>query len=423
MSSERRWLIISYFSRIDGMACAQHIDDRMPFLKQKGITPVLLTGICGSRWPDLAQGRVPSLAPSGLRFELRHLRRCGRALRRVVPLLQLPLLPFYLLEKLLIDLDSQWSWFPLAIPAGVLLCRRFRPEVIYATGGAPSAHLAAAWISRICGVPWIAEFQDPLVHDDWLRTPRALRVYGWLERLVCREASSVVFLTEAARLNASRRTGLGGRGCTIYPGADPASMPVSAYRRGAQCHFAHFGSFGGSRNLHVFLKGLKGALDADPTLVPLLRLDLYGTCDGLSRRLVEHFPYPGVITDFGRVPRRESLVAMTNCDLLLLIQNTAEFSSETIPSKSYEYLLAGRPVLGLVFRNPELAGMLSARGDLAVAADDPAQVQAGIAELAARWREGGGSEVAAPSPYTVSSAVDKLLDRVAKIVYTNQRGR
>jgi hypothetical protein len=151
----RRWLILSYFSGIDGMACAQHIDDRLSLLPERGITPLLLTGICGKARADRVTVQVPSVAPSGVRFELRHLRRRISPLKIAGPFLNLLLLPFYVLEKLLINLDSQWSWFPLAILRGRQLCRRYRPEIIYSTGGPASAHLAAAVIarrSRGCGI-------------------------------------------------------------------------------------------------------------------------------------------------------------------------------------------------------------------------------------------------------------------------------
>lgn len=412
MPADRRWLVISYFSRIDGMACAQHIDDRVSILVEKGITPVMLTSVCGSRWASHEHARVPSVAPSGLRFELRYLRRRNKLLKFLAPLILILIFPFYLLEKCLVDLDSQWSWFPLAIIRGVRICRKEKPEIIYATGGASSAHLAAACISRFCAVPWVSEFQDPLVHGDWARSGRALKLISRLERLICAGARAVIFLTDAARDRAAARTDLGNRGYTVYPGADPAAMPDVLYRRGDACHFAHFGSFGGSRNLKVFLEGLRAAFTEDPRLIPLVRLDLYGTCDPLSRRLIERFPHSGTITDWGRVPRRESLVAMKRCDVLLLIQNTEQFSAETIPSKTYEYMHTGRPIMGLLYLNPELEEMLRLRGDLAVAADDPAQVQAGIVELMARWRQGLLSGAAVASRYTVSRAVDQIADLV-----------
>ncbi|TWJ19289.1 glycosyltransferase [Geobacter argillaceus] len=423
MQPVTRWLVLSYFSRIDGMACAQHLDDRIPYLRANGIEPLLLTGVCGGRWPQMVHSRVPSLGPSGIRFELRHLRRRSKWWKMLAPVLTILLLPFYLLEKLIIDLDSQWSWFPLAILKGGRLCRQHQPEVIYSTGGPASAHLAAAIISRRNGLPWIAEVQDPLVHGDWLRSRRALAVFSWLERLICRRADAIVFLTDEAREAAERRTGLGRRGWTIFPGADPSAMPDVVYERSAFCRFAHFGSLGGSRNLKVFLEGLRLLLEERPELADVIRLDLYGTCDRLSRRLISEFLAPGVIRDYGRIPRNESLVAMKHCDVLLLIQNTEEFSSETIPSKTYEYLHVGRPVLGLVHHNPGLSRMLAALGHTSVSAGSPEAVKQAIADCYSGWKSAGNTPGQPVSPYTVAAAVTEIMSIAAVVGQKDSGGR
>ena len=285
-----RWLILSYFSRIDGMACAQHIDDRIEHIRARGIEPLMLTGICGERWQGLVHERAISVSPSGLRFELRHLKKRGGMTRLWAGLLNLLILPFYLLEKLVIDLDSQWSWFPFAILQGSRMCSRYKPQLIYSTGGPASAHLAAAVIARRQNIPWIAEFQDPLVHDDWLRSKRALKVFTWLEQpnlqsCRCRHLSHGPGTQECRAAEPACP-----RGWTVYPGADPAAMPEVAYVQGNECTFAHFGSLGGSRNLKVFLEGLRLLLAERPELATTLRLDLYGSCDPLSRRLIEAFP-------------------------------------------------------------------------------------------------------------------------------------
>ncbi|MFA7061414.1 MAG: glycosyltransferase family 4 protein [Pedobacter sp.] len=408
-----RWLIISYFSRIDGMACAQHIDDRIEHIRAKGIEPLMLTSVCGERWQGLVHERVLSAAPSGLRFELRRLKKRGGMTRLWAGLLNLLILPLYLLEKLVIDLDSQWSWFPFAIWQGRRMCSRYKPQLIYSTGGPTSAHLAAAMIASRHNIPWIAEFQDPLAHDDWLRSKRALKVFTWLERLICSRADAVIFLTDQARRNAERRTGLSKRGCTVYPGADPTAMPDVVYKNENECIFAHFGSLGGSRNLKVFLEGLRLLLTDRPDLATTLRLDLYGSCDPLSRRLIDEFPLPGVIRTFGRIPRRESLLAMKRCGVLLLIQNTEAFSAETIPSKTYEYLHIGRPILGLVHHNPELREMLSTLGHTAVAADSPEAVKQAIVGCYENWKSDGSQHQPMESPYTVVAAVADIVSIAA----------
>jgi hypothetical protein len=408
----RRWLVLSYFSRIDGMACAQHIDDRIPLLRKAGIEPVLLTGPCGERWEEGRHAIARCVAPSGVRFEVRHLFR-KRGLRgplyKVLEFLLLfPVLPFYLLEKLLFDLDSQWSWFPLAARRGYALCREVGPELIYSTGGAASAHIAAGMIARRTGIPWVAEFQDPLVHGDWHRGTVARKAFSFVERYVCARASRVVFLTEEARRRAAARTSLGDRGRCIYPGAELSPELPQRPRNGALLRFAHLGSFGGSRNPAVLLEAARLLLDERPELGGTVRFDFYGNCDANSKRLLREFPREGVATFHGRVSRSASLAAMREADVLVLIQNVADYSAETIPSKVYEYLVAGRPILGLVHRNAELAGMLTGLGHTVAEAADAGSVRGAISEIHRRWKA-GTLEMPAGSPYTIASAVDRLI--------------
>ena len=408
----RRWLVLSYFSRIDGMACAQHIDDRIPLLREAGIEPVLLTGPCGERWEEGRHAIARCVAPSGIRFEVRHLFRKrglrGPLYKALEFLLLLPLLPFHLLEKLLVDLDSQWSWFPLAARRGYALCREVGPGLIYSTGGAASAHIAAGRIARRTGIPWVAEFQDPLVHGDWYRGKVARKAFALAERYVCAHASRVVFLTEEARRRAAARTSLGDRGRCIYPGAEPPPEPPPRRRNGAPLRFAHLGSFGGSRNPAVLLEAARLLLDERPELAETVRFDFYGNCDANSKRLLREFPREGVVTFHGRVSRSASLAAMREADVLVLIQNVADYSAETIPSKVYEYLVAGRPILALAHRNPELAGMLTGLGHTVAEAADAGLVRGALSEIHRRW-EAGALVTPAGSPYTIASAVDRLI--------------
>jgi hypothetical protein len=423
----RRWLVVSYFANIDGMAPSQHLDDRLPHLRARGIEPVLLSGPCCEAIAGTTHARVSSVAPSGLRFELRHRKkRAGSAFgRALLSAGQAALLPFYLVEKAVADLDSQWSWYPLAARRGRALCREHAPAILYSTGGPWSAHVAAARIARATGLPWIAELQDPLVHGDWLRSGAALRVSEAVEAMIFREASAVVFLTEAARDAAEARTGVRGKGATIYPGAEPFPGPPPAVEKGAHCRFAHFGSLGGSRNLEVFLEALGMLFRERPALAGVVRLDVYGGVDRLSSRLVEEFPWAEAVSIRGRVPRAESLAAMRRADVLLLVQNTEEFSSETIPSKTYEYFQSGRPVLGLVHRNPELSAMLEAGGHVAADASDPAAVKAALSVLLRDWEHGGRAGVAkSVGPhYAVGDAVGKLVALAAGLPPRSGGGR
>ena len=409
-----RWLILSYCSNIEGSACAQHLDDRLPYFRQKGIRVVLLTGVTGLRHSCLRHVRVASVAPSGIRFELRHLLRKRISQKWLFKLFETillaPVLPFYLLEKILIDIESEWSWFLLAAVKGGKVAQQFHPTVIYSTGGSASAHIAAWWIARRTKKTWIAEFQDPLVHGDWGRSRRVLKIFLWVERLICRQASAVVFLTRAAMEHCKGRTALNGKGYVIYPGSRPKILPDIQFREHNFFTFTHLGSLSGSRNLDVFLQGLKLLFDEQPQWRSVVKLDLYGSMDKLCKESVENFPYPGVISDHGKTTREQALEAMMQSDCLLLIQNTQAFSEETIPSKVYEYFFSRRPILGLTYHNNELDEMLRNDGHFVAPADNAHEVAARINDILRQFREGrlfqAGGMV---NEWTAKNAVDQLL--------------
>ncbi len=375
--NKKCWLILSYRANIPGSACSQHIDDRLPFFREQGIEPILLSGPVGKPSERWLHYRTLSLAPSGIRFELRHFLRKHLHKRWQFKLVEticmVPVFPFYLLEKIIINMESEWSWCFLASLRGFLLCRQLRPEVVYSTGGSASAHVAALLIKRWTGCTWIAETQDPLVHDHgWRRGKRVLRVYKALEKKICQQADAFVFLVHAAMQHCSSRTKGQCRGAVVYPGSI-LDLFQEQFTKGTRCHFAHFGSLAGTRNLVTFFQALHQILirNADREgFRGKVQVDVYGSFDEDSEREMEQLELCDLVIRHGTVSRQEALAAMQQTDCLLVIQNLIYFSCETIPSKVYEYLLSGRPIIGLVYKNEELDSMLTEHGHSAVPANN-----------------------------------------------------
>jgi O-antigen ligase len=374
---QKCWLILSYRANIPGSACSQHIDDRLPFFRQQGIEPILLSGPVGNPSKEWIHHRTLSLAPSGIRFELRHFLRKHLHKRwqfkLVETLCMIPIFPFYLLEKIIINMESEWSWCFLASLRGVFLFRQLQPDVVYSTGGSASAHIAALLIKRWTGCTWIAETQDPLVHDHgWRRSKRVLQIYKALEKIICQQADTFVFLVQAALDHCNNRTQKSCSGAVIYPGSIP-DLFQQKFTQGTRCHFAHFGSLAGTRNLVPFLQALHQILSRNQQNTEFrkkIQVDIYGSFDGASEREMERLGLTDLVVRHGIVSRQEALIAMQQSDCLLVIQNIIYFSCETIPSKVYEYLLTGRPIIGLVYNNKELNNILIENGHLAVPANN-----------------------------------------------------
>jgi hypothetical protein len=185
---------------------------------------------------------------------------------------------------------------------------------------------------------------------------------------------------------------------------------AKAYVKDEVCRFSHFGSLAGSRNLVVFFEALHQLLLSHPAEGRRARLDIYGSFDTVSRQCMHTLRLDSLVTYHGLVDRQKALLAMEAADCLLLIQNISEFSSETIPSKAYEYFLCGRPIFGLIHQNKELTTMLQAQSHFVASADDPGEVKEVMRQILAVHRTTSfcWERQQAPS-YTTERAVKQLV--------------
>jgi hypothetical protein len=408
---KRNVLVITYFTNEDGMACSHHIDDRLPVFREMGVEPIILSSLCVPRHKEFRHFRVFSLSASGIRFELRQVfRRLAKHnpiighLRHVATL---PIMPFYLLEKIFVSIDTTWFWKPLAVVVGKTICRRMKVDFIYSTGGPAVAHVVGEILKRKTGLPWLAEVQDPLVHDYCAKNERELRLVQQVEKQICHNADCMVFLTRAAMVETERRVADCSNGAVIYPGSSPCKV-ITARKANLPLQFAHFGSLGGARNLGPFLTGMELAVEENPFLLENLVVSLYG---GLGKDDVERLaksPCQTMFQYIGSLSRKQVLEKMAETDVLLLIQGVHPISTETIPSKCYEYFLSGRAILGLIHENGELEQMLKDLNHMVVPAGDPEKISDGILSL---YKQVSANTMTPPhpSPYTVERAVQQLL--------------
>jgi|GEM_PF-6406158 len=75
----------------------------------------------------------------------------------------------------------------------------------------------------------------------------------------------------------------------------------------------------------------------------------------------------------------------------------------------YEYLWAQRPILALVWRNPQMERMLRELGRWAVKADDTVSIAAALEELHGRWMQNDLADSGTLSPYTSEAATRQII--------------
>ncbi len=423
-----RWLVISFMSGVEGHAASLHIDDRLRALMGMGVEPIVISSWCTPSSAAYRKIRTPCLSPSGLRFEARCL------MRRMIPddrrrrLLQspliIPLLPGHLLESALLIRDASWSWYVTAARAALRCARNNDVNLIYSASGMPCAHIAADICARATGLPWVAELQDPIVLPDGQKDGDR-RFNLAVEQRVAAGSDAVVFVTHGARDRMEDRVPLGSRAHVIYPGADPSLFRGPAERRtpDGRLVLGHFGSLCMGRSLIPAANALEELMRRRPEARGKVRIVQMGRVDAEERRKLASLRDPGLVEIRPSAPRSITTGAMRACDVLLVVQHDGAISAETIPSKTYEYLLSGIPVLGLTCGNPHLVSLLREHGHFAEDIRDEGAVRRAVDTIYRSWVANGRVCAAIrPGALTTQRAAEELLEVVRRAMAAEGSG-
>lgn len=276
-------------------------------------------------------------------------------------------------------LPDRWiSWWCAGVLSGLRLVRQHKPQVLWSTFPIPTAHLIGLTLQRLTGLPWIADFRDPMLQPSYPVSKRQRSVYGWLERQTLMRCRYAVFTTRSALADYRKR----------FPEIDPSKLRLieNGYDED------EFGALIGNARpqpipnqpvtlLHSGVLYRNGR-DPEPFLAALAALKAAGRIDAASLRVVLRAPgdingtkakvvrqgVDDIVSVLPPVPYREALGEMMSADALLLFQGTP-FNNQ-VPAKIYEYFRARKPILGLVDPAGETATILRDAGFGSIAATD-----------------------------------------------------
>jgi glycosyltransferase involved in cell wall biosynthesis len=230
-----------------------------------------------------------------------------------------------------------------------------RPEVLIASYPPVEDLEIGLALGERFGIPLVADFRDGLLFEpierERIRRHRSVEEhYRQVERAVAERAAAVVTVfpsLSAYFRDHYRRDDVE----TISNGFDPedfAGLPPSGLLDPSACNIVHAGRFAGSyggRDVRPLAGALTRLLDEAPAAARRLRLHLIGELTARERRCFRGLIGRGLVVEHGLQPRPRALAAMTEADALLLL--TAPDRRGSAPGKLFEYLGAGRPILGL----------------------------------------------------------------------------
>ena len=323
-------------------------------------------------------------------------------------------------------LPDRWvSWVAGAVPAGLKLIRRHRPQAIWSTYPIASAHLIGLALARLTGLPWIADMRDPMTDVDYPVNPLTRKVYRWIEDRTVRHSCAVVCTTAGAVRNYQQRYPdvPTERFLLVENGYDEenfAGAPMPAPRdAGAPFLLVHSGIIYPSERDPVELFAALAGLQAAGQLQPgELRVVLRATAhDDYLAGLIAQHGIGAFVTLAPHIPYREALAEMLGADGLLVLQ--AANCNHQIPAKLYEYMRAGRPVLALTDPAGDTAAALLQAGiDTIVPLDNRDRIAYALLRFIAQVRSGAApvatpAAVAGASRRARAAQLARLLDQVA----------
>ncbi|MGE3849566.1 MAG: glycosyltransferase [Gammaproteobacteria bacterium] len=292
----------------------------------------------------------------------------------------------------LMAVPDRWlSWVPFGVLQGVALARRVRPSAVVSTYPIASAHLIGYGISRLTGLPWVADLRDPMLQNTFPSGRLRRRAFGFIERLIVRHARAMVVTTPgAARFYRER-----------YPEFDPSRIIVvqngydefNYVERSAPTTprddvlvLLHSGVvYGQDRDPTQFFIALRRVLD-DPAM-PRVRVVLRAPGGELPLAdMAARHGLADMVEVAPPIPYRDALAEMMRADGLLILQ--AEGCNHQIPAKAYEYLYARRPIIGLTDPVGDTGQLLANCGVAAIAAlEDATSIEAMLRRCLPRLRD------------------------------------
>jgi glycosyltransferase involved in cell wall biosynthesis len=277
--------------------------------------------------------------------------------------------------------DRWMTWWLGAIPHGLEMIRRHRPQVIWSTYPIATAHRIGYTLHRLSGVPWVADFRDLMVQDGYPADPRTWRSFKAIEEKTVRAASCSVFTTLGAeQIYRARYPDADGRLAVIENGYDEESFAILEASGGdagpltpGAVTLLHSGTvYPSERDPSRFFEALRRMLDNGSLTDGELRVRLRASAhEAVLKPMVESYRLTEVVELAAPLPYRDALEEMMRADGLLVLQ--AANCNAQIPAKVYEYLRCRRPIVALTDPAGDTAALLRRAGIPNIARLDSAQ--------------------------------------------------
>lgn len=234
--------------------------------------------------------------------------------------------------------------------------------VLFTTAPPLGVLFAGLLIKRRTGIPWVADFRDPLVDLD---APRTLAVLRWAERSTLQNADLVIVNTSAvAEQWQSRYPQWAHKIRVLWNGYDAEDGVFSTPWNPGPCRqMCHVGALYAGRTPDVLVRSVERLLASGRLAEGSVNIKLVGPTDPHPFKdpaLLERSRAAGWVDFTGKsVPQHQARLLCQESDVLLLLQPQSNYQ---VPGKLFEYIRYQRPILAVVPPQSSVEKLLALSG-------------------------------------------------------------
>lgn len=249
------------------------------------------------------------------------------------------------MKSLLLFPDEHVTWILPALKTSLELLRSERYDAILSTAMPASVHVVAGVLSRITGVPWIADYRDPWSQNTyWKWGPVRRALHKRLEVALLRKAAALTTVSEpiAQGLRELHRRNDVYVIPNAYDAGDWSAIPMMEPQGFDLCYTGHM--YDGQRDPDL-LFGALAQLRAEGHPAGGARVHFYGNGCGFIPERAARFGLSEQVHCHGSVPRVQALTAQRASAAVLIFLSMDPATRHELGSKYLEYLGAQRPML------------------------------------------------------------------------------
>jgi len=268
-----------------------------------------------------------------------------------------------------LTLPDRWvTWLFGGIAGGIRLIWKTKPAVIWSTYPIATAHLIAYVLHRLTGIPWVADMRDPMVQDGYPAEPLQWKAFQWIEHKIVHYAAAICFTSPSAiehfKGNHSGEIDTD-KLYVIENGYDEESFTEAeklvkntAKESKKPLVLLHSGIiYPSERDPVPFFKAVSSLKHSGKIDSNLIKIVFRATGhDAYLKEHIKNESIDDIIILAPPLPYTHALAEMLTVDGLIIFQ--AANCNYQIPAKLYEYIRAGRPILGLTDSQGDTANIL-----------------------------------------------------------------